>query len=498
MSTKIHFEDNNIYKLFLFSFFISIITYGFALTNFTLTIDNETPIYENFGLDFGRWGQNLIRYHLFKGHLQYFTLLLSLLLFSISVTRLTKLFNFQGFSAYFFCALFISFPQIAYQVVFGMMADIAALGFLLSVLCVEVFLKNIVEKSIPKKIIVLLSVSLILMFTLSLYQAFIFVPAVIYVILFFQNTFKDSFNLKIEIKSMAFFISVLIVSLFFYYISVKIICPPIEGSEYLTSFFSGKTDNHFLNFCSIWLKNLVGSFYYGGKMFLLTSLSSLFLIVQFILVKKHTLIRILILLSILLFPFLMSSIITNGYHPPRLYLTSSLVFAFVIVFSINYFKINAMMITKIIVVFTVFTNIYFVTNLFYSANKIYKHDKKIAEKIDAIIQNKYPNFFTTEKFIYFYGYFPYEYHEKFRLNKSEIFGGSVFMWDNGNNYRIVNFFEGADVAEYNMINSKEKFDQFKDSINNMPIWPNQESIKMFGDVVVVKLGNQKGAPLYFE
>ena len=71
-----------------------------------------------------------------------------------------------------------------------------------------------------------------------------------------------------------------------------------------------------------------------------------------------------------------------------------------------------MMITKIIVVFTVFTNIYFVTNLFYSANKIYKHDKKIAEKIDAIIQNKYPNFFTTEKFIYFYGYFPYEYHEK--------------------------------------------------------------------------------------
>jgi len=204
MSYPTNIKSENIYTLFFLTFSLTLLTYGFALTNFTVTIDNESPIFPDFGMSFGRWGQNLIRYHLFKGHLQYFTLLLSLLLFSISVTRLTKLFNFQGFSAYFFCALFISFPQIAYQVVFGMMADIAALGFLLSVLCVEVFLKNIVEKSIPKKIIVLLSVSLILMFTLSLYQAFIFVPAVIYVILFFQNTFKDSFNLKIEAPEMGF------------------------------------------------------------------------------------------------------------------------------------------------------------------------------------------------------------------------------------------------------------------------------------------------------
>ncbi|UPQ80527.1 glucosyltransferase domain-containing protein [Flavobacterium azooxidireducens] len=498
MLNSLNTKEESLIKLFLFSFFIAIITYGFALTNFTLTIDNEIPIFPDYGLDLGRWGQNLIRYHLFKGHLQYFSLLLSLFLFCVAATRLTNLLKFQGLSAYIFCALFISFPQIAYQVVFGMMADIAALGVLLSVLSVELFLKSHDEKSITKKSFQLLSVALILMFTLSLYQAFIFVPAVIYAILFFQNTFKESFRLRDELKNIMLFVGVLVSSLIFYYISVKIICPPIEGSGYLSSFVSGESDNHFLNFCSIWLKNLVGSFYYGGKTFFLVSLSSLFLIVRFVLDKKHTFLRIISLFSILLIPFLMSSIITNGYHPPRLYLTSSLVFAFIIIFTINYFKINKLLSTKIILVIAVFTNVYFVTNLFYSANKIYKQDKNIAEKIDAVIQSKYPDFFTTEKVIYFYGYFPYEYHEKFRLKNSEIFGGSIFVWDNGNNYRIVNFFKGADVADYKMIDSKEKFDQFKDSINTMPIWPNHESIKMFNDVVVVKLGNQKGLPLYFE
>ncbi|MDD2984924.1 glucosyltransferase domain-containing protein [Flavobacterium sp.] len=491
-------KDTYFYKLFSFSFLLAIITYGFALTNFTLTIDNEIPIFPDYGLDLGRWGQNLIRYHLFKGHLQYFSLLLSLFIFSLAAIRLSNLFKFKGIQAYFFCALFITFPQISYQVVFGMMADIAALGVLLSVLSVELFLKSINEKSIVKKGFVFLSVALLLMFTLSMYQAFIFVPVVIAILLFFQSTFQDSFNFKYEFKNLILFGGIILLSLLLYYLSVKIICPPIEGSGYLSSFISGESNNQFLDFCSIWLKNLVGNFYYGSQTFVLILISSLVLIASFVFNKKLLFVRLISLIILLILPFLMSSIITNGYHPPRLYLTSNLVFAFILVFSINNFKLNSLLASKIVVILIVITNIYFVTNLFYSANKIFKHDKKIAEKIDAIIQTKYPEFFTTEKVIYFYGYFPYEYHEKFRLRKSEIFGGSIFMWDNGNNYRIVNFFKGADVAEYKMIDSKEKFDTFKDSINKMPIWPNQESIKMFNDVVVVKLGNEKGSRLYFE
>lgn len=497
MSNSITSKDENIYKLFLFTFSLAILTYGFALSNFTLSIDNEIPIFPEFGLDLGRWGQNLIRYHLFGGHLQYFSLILSLFLFSVAATRLAKLFKFQDLSAYCFCALFITFPEISYQVVFGMMADVAGLGVLLSVYCVELFLQALEIKSTLKKMWLFLSVAVILMFTLSIYQVFIFVPTVVYLIYFFQNTYEDSFKLNLEIRKMLLFGAVVIVSGILYWLSVKIICPPLQDG-YLSSYVSGQTDNRFLNFCSIWLKNLVGSFYYGNRTFVVLTLVSLILFVRFFIQKKLAVIRFITLFALLLLPFMMSYFITNGYHPPRLYLTANIVFAFVIMFAVNHFKIAPFGITRIAILLIAFINIYFVTNLFYTVNKIYKHDKKIAEKIDSTIQTKYPNFFTTEKAIYFYGYFPYEYHQKFRLQNSEIFGGSIFNWDNGNNYRIVNFFKESDIAEYKMIDTKEKYNIVKDSIAKMPVWPDYESVKMFDNIVVVKLGNEKGMPLSVE
>lgn len=496
MTYSTNFKEENIYKLFVFSFSLAIVTYGFALTSFTISIDNEIPIYPDYGLDLGRWGQNLIRYHLFKGHLQYFSLMLSLFMFSVAAVRLTKLFKFQDLSAYCFCALFVTFPQISYQVVFGMMADIAAFGVLLSVYCIELFIKALEVKSPIKKILLFLLIALISMFTLSMYQAFLFVPATIYLILFFQSTFDDSFKLKLEIKNILLLGGIILFSLVLYYFSVKIICPATQNSSYLSSFVSGgETEkNQFLEFCSIWFKNLIGGFYYGERAFLLVLLSGAYLFVHFFIERKHILIRFVTLFFILLMPFLMSVIIKNGYHPPRLYLTSSLVFAFVIVFTLNRSKITSN-VTRIVILLIVILNIYFVTKLFYTVNKIYKHDKKIAEKIDYTIQTKYPKFSTTEQSVYFYGYFPYEYHQKFRLQDSEVFGGSVFNWDNGNNYRMINFFREADVAEYKMIDTKEKFDVIRDSMAKMPTWPDYESVRMFNNIVVVKLGNEKGMPV---
>lgn len=494
-NTKI--SNEKFYKLFLFSFFIVFITYGFALTNFTLSIDNEIPILPDFGLDGGRWGQNLIRYRLFKGHLQYFSLLLSLLLFSLAAVRLTKVFNFKGELAYIFCGLFLTFPEIAYQVVFSMMADVAAFGVLLSVFCVELFLIGLETKKFTKKTILFSIIILLLVFAFSIYQALIIVPITIYLILFLKATFEDNFKLNLELKKLVLFGFVVFTSAILYYFSVKIICPPMEGS-YLSSYMSGKADNQFLNFCSIFLKNLVGSFYYGERMFFITTLLSFSLFIYFIIKKNYAFIRFTALFLILLFTFLISFFITNGYHPPRLYVTANLVFAFITVFVINRFKIDSYLLTKVAIALIVITNIYFVTNLFYTINKIYKHDKKIAEKIDNIIQNKYPDFSTSEKIVYFYGYFPYEYHQKYRLDKSEVFGGSYFNWDNGNNYRIIHFFKEADVADYNMIDTKEKYYSIKDSIDKMPIWPDYESVKMVNKIIIVKLGKEKGMPISVE
>ena len=111
MFNTVENEDKSISKLFLSTFFLGIITYGFALTNFTLSIDNETPILSDFGLGLGRWGQNLILYHIFGGHLPYFSLILSLFLFSVAAVQISNLFKFNGFAAYCFCGKVINSPQ---------------------------------------------------------------------------------------------------------------------------------------------------------------------------------------------------------------------------------------------------------------------------------------------------------------------------------------------------------------------------------------------------
>lgn len=488
--------NRKIYFLFIYTFFLGIITYGFALTNFTVSIDNEMPIYSNFGMEVGRWGQNLILYHLFGGHLPYFSIILSLVLFSVAAIQINNLLKFNGLASYLFCGLFITFPQLSYQIIFGMMAVVAALGVIFSTFFVQVFLNAYKLESLPKKLAIYLAIALLLMFSLSNYQAFLFIPITLYLIVFFQETFSDDFNIISEFKKALHFAGVIIVGGVLYYFSVKIICPLQQGG-YIESFVAGENLNFFSNFITISKAHLLGNSFYGEKLYIIATLSVILISINLAFSKKHFVYRVLTLLVLIISPFILSYFITNGYHPPRLYVTLNLVFAFIIVLASSRFKVFTTSITLVFMGFMFLFNIYFVTKLFTSANKIYKHDVRIAEKIDNIIQTKYPSFSSTEKSIYFYGYFPYEYHQKYRLENSEIFGGSFYGWDNGNNFRIVNFFKEADIAEYNMV-TKEKYDSVKDSIANMPAWPDSESIKMINNVVVVKLGKEKGGPMYFE
>lgn len=485
-------------KMYFFTFFLSLVAYGFALSNYTLSVDNEIPILSDFALDMGRWGQNLIRYHLFNGHLQYFTLILGLFFFSVSAVRLSKLLKFENIYAYFFCGLFITIPQISYQVVFYMMSDIAGLGVLLSVISVEIFIKNIENSSKIKLFFYLLLSSLIIMFATSMYQILILFPVTIYVIHFFQKLHNEDFNQKKEIKNLFVFAGLILFSIVLYSISVKIICPPIKDSGYLLSFTSGNSNNMISMFFDIWINNLKGNFYYGEKLFIIVPLISVILLIRFFIEKKYFILKLLVLFFLILSPFLVSLFISNGYHPPRIYVTTGIIFAFLIVFFIKSFNINKYnYISSTFISLIIICNIYFITNLFYTCNKIYLYDKRNSEKMYDLILKKYPNFETTEKVVYFYGFFDFEYHQKFRLDKSEIFGGSVFHWGEADNYRVNNFFKLSNIGDFNMIN-KEQYDSVKDSISNMAVWPNEESIKMINGVVIVKLGDKKGAKLYFE
>lgn len=484
------------FQLLSFSIITSIIAYGFTLTNFSLSIDSEQVFLPDISLPLGRWGTNLIRYHIFNGIIPYFTLLISLLLFSIAAVEIAKLFRLSTIMSYVFCGLLLTFPQMAYQFVFTMQADVAALGFLMSALTIQWFIKFSNNPWSLKSAGYFLVASLAFMFVIALYQALAFIPIIIYVIVVFQNTFSEDYNFKNELKKGSLFIGLTITAIILYFLSVKVFCPNGDGTGFLANYRNSEV-NLFINFYETWMTNVKGESYYGNKSFIIASIISVFLAIKFFFDdRRKWLIRFFLLLSIMIIPFIISFFITSSYKPPRIYVTEGITFAFIIVLFLPIIKSRKALFTFSFLI--VITNIYFITMLFWSQYKVYNHDVNIARNIDNSIRAKYPDFDPNSDYVYFFGSVPYAEHQKFRLPDSEVFGGSFFIWDGGSNDRIINLFRFSDVAHYRKIDNKDSYLKIKDSIQPMPTWPKTGYIKRVNDVIIVKLGDTKGAKLWVE
>lgn len=483
--------------LILFSVVISVITYGFALNHFALTIDNEQN-FLNTGVssDLGRWGNNLIRCKIFGAIIPYFTLLISLIFLSLSAVNMTTLFKIKGVSTFVFCGLFLTFPQMAYQLIFAMQSDSVSIGFWMSTIAIEFFLLAFVHENKVKSVLLYLLSAFFLMFIISIYQALIFIPITIFIIIFFQNTFSDKFDFKIEFKKTLFFVSVLLISVVFYFISVKILCPEGASTSFMSTYSTGASNNRFIDFYNLLVDNFRGNLFYGQKTYVLVGIIALFFIVHSIINKKNLVWKLLSLFFILITPFIISLFITSGGNPPRLYVATGFVFAFLIVKLFDVLNVENIKLYFSLLICLV--NMYFITLLFQSSYKVFNHDLKISEKINSLIINKYPEYNENLHYVYFYGKLSDDNYNNFRLPNSEIFGGSFYQWDGGSNNRIINFNKFNNIANYKEIDNKESFLKIKDSIIKMPEWPNQESVKLFESVIVVKLGKEKGSKLHVE
>jgi len=483
-------------RLFTFSLIVSLIAYGFPLTNFTFTIDTEMSWDPNISLPLGRWGTNLFRHHIFNGITPYFTLLFSLIMLSLAAVEISKLFNFTKVLGYIFCCIFLTFPQMAYQLVFTMQADVVAVGFLLSAFIVKFFIMSSTGKFTLRSALYFSVAALLYMFTIGLYQALIFIPIVLYMVVFFQRTYLDDYNFASEFKKGLLFVGLVIAGCILYFISVKIIYPQATNALFAAPYTSGESQDRLTNFYNIWKSHLKGDAFYGSKTFIIASICAVVLFIMLLFKKGiNKFISIVVLVLLMLVPFLISFPITSGYHPPRLYITSGIVLAFLLVhlFSKLPFGKGPIAITGIVVLM----NIYFITMLFWSQQRIYEHDINLAKRIDFQINQKYPEFDPQSDYIYFFGGLPFSEHDRFRLPKSEVFGGSFFMWDNGSNYRINSFFRFTDSGYYKVIDKEEVYLKAKDSVHTMPAYPKEGYIKKVDNVMIVKLGDTEGAPLWF-
>ncbi|MDO5654743.1 MAG: glucosyltransferase domain-containing protein [Flavobacteriaceae bacterium] len=492
-------KEIKFYSLILFAFFASIIVYGFSLTNFSLMVDSESPIYPHYSLEHGRLGTNLIRYHIFGGLWPYFTQLLGLFFLSYSAVIMTKLFRFTGLWQILFILLFISFPQHAYQLAFTMQADAIGIGYFTGALAVYVFIRYLEGLELKSwirftNIWIVFVVFLLIAFTISIYQALIYVPVMLYAAYFFKNLFEE-FRIKEELIRLFSFIGLVIFGFLGYLLMVKIWVPAGEG-QYLSSYASGSLENQWLTFWKVFKSQILGKFYYGNQLNIIVLLSSVILFVYIIFKRKWFIFKLFVLIFLVVTPYAISYFITNNSHPPRIFIGSSIIFGFLPVFVLKKFLHNKIVLWLGILVF--FINTFYITQLFVAAHRIYTHDLMMARQLDQDIKQVIGKYKPNSTYVYLHGAPSSVPYQSMKIPNSEIFSSSIFQWDRGSNWRMLNFFRYHDLGDYKYVSSEENFDKIKDSISRMPLWPNPGSIVISDNVVAVKLAERAGARLPFQ
>ena len=102
---------------------------------------------------------------------------------------------------------------------------------------------------------------------------------------------------------------------------------------------------------------------------------------------------------------------------------------------------------------------------------------------------KFPGIPCLEYKVDFYGAKPF--NTVFPSIKTSTIGSSFFDWDGGHPKRIVYFMRLIGYTDINLM-EQDKRRSVVELYKNMPIWPARNSIKVSGNVILVKLGGIAG------
>lgn len=477
-------------KHFILFLFTAFATYFYGLIHFSLPVDAELPILSEFMLPNGRWGLNLIRYHLFNGYYPFLTLFTGLFFLSLSAVVINKILRLQGKDALLFGLLWISFPQLAYQLIFITQADGIGLGFFLSVSSLYFFDQLCKTNHILQKLLHGAMIVLSTMLYLSIYQSLVFIPATIYLIKLVLKLQNKHFALKQEIKQAVLYLLLALAGVMAYILSLMVINFELDGGYLQSAYLQEAGESRWGIFFKYLLKLLKGEMYQYNSTFLAATLAYLLTVYQYYKSGKQFWLKTLFLTILLILPFIISISIKSYYHPPRLYMAQGLVFGFMIT---NLIGLTNIKLLRLAAVLLIIVNCAFVNMLYRADYQIDQEDQYIAHVILEKIRKKYPDFNETATPVYFYGKLS---NGSYRINilPADVFGGSIFQWDEGNNYRILSFYKYYKIANFKLT-QQNQYEAIKEKIIQMPHWPSEESVQVINNIIVIKLGDKEGTAL---
>jgi hypothetical protein len=459
-----------------------IVVYGFELTHFTVSIDEDTLDTFTHTIDLGRWGHTFIKYYIFPDPwAPYFSMLFSLLMVAITSSICCACLNLAKKESIFFSILFVSLPQLAYQLQYTNQDESTGLALLASAgagyLSIKGGYRNLA-------ICVILYIA-----TMSLYQSYIFFGACLVTL----KLFKDYLDNSITIKKW-FIESVKVCAC----LIVAVLCYILLSKAIKTHFNLGESS--YLSSLVMWgplgivggIKNSISFIYqrfsfqsnYGLNTFPVCILFALVIIVKAISKKdiNGVVLSLLLLILVLISPFFMNILIANG-TPARTLSQMPLIFAGVIIISFKYISSDTLkaVVTGILLLIACAAS----SQLFYSDYYSESQNTNLSQRVLQDIYRKYPKFNSLDNRVLFYG--KMELKNPWRMWDSNDFGVSFFERGDGN--RIANYINVFGIGDVRTVEFPQSIPTLNDELSTMNEWPKEGSIKMVGKDVIVKLSD---------
>ena len=490
--------------------FFALFAYGFPLTHFTLSIDEENALYREFGDAIsvwstqGRFGISIFKviFHDWQTNsvtatflavtsLSLTSVIWAYALNSMIPARKNVGFDFGGLAL---ALIFLTFPAHSENIGFSIMSFEIGVGWIL----ISISSLLIAKWAILKKNSSYMLIGLLLIISaVSIYQAFlpVFICEVIFITLMYLIYLQKKSN-DVSFKEYAIillkYILVTILSLIIYKIIDKIVSLFIPKSDYVEGFFLWGKQNPttiIKGLCANFKSLIEGDVIYGSGIILPTIL--LCVLIMFVFIyrsiinnKAKITARILLLLFIafVISPFLMP-ILLGSPMPIRTNLVLSVFLASV--WYLLYLLTEKRLLRIVIIFVFMIASVYqsqSMTQLYYSDYSRYQEDVKMANQIGYRILDLNLGEVPSKPVVFVGGH-----AQKQRKNiiKQEVLGFSFFEWDGGNPLRIGNFMRSLG---YEYINpSEEERNKAIEIAKSMPAWPYKGSVVFKNDLVIVNL-----------
>lgn len=492
--------------MILISLCLALIAFGFMLTHYSLTIDEETWA-NNAGnslswLKEGRFGIYLLDC-IFSPNGSYIPYLwdwISVILWSLSApiilySIISYFPSYRPFNVLIFCTYFSTIPlcvgEILSYSMFNLQISIAMFCTVIS--C---WLSGLYQKSGRKRLL-LISV-ILLVFAISVYQAFLCVYITWAFSCVLIEVLQGKLIKKKVLHNLLSYAGVFVVSAAVYGgINLFISHYIIASGNHLTESYVGWGNGNLFVTIFLALANVIrvsfgitvlGQNVYGGIAICVTTILFCAAMIYAIIKangKKQKWYLFFITACFVISPFSLYIALGTYKTPGRMLIAISLTGAIQWLILLTFFsekkKVHHALIALSLIV--LIYNVFAMNRLFYDSWRVYQYDKDTAAQIMSEIEQK--GYSYKNKPVAFIGM--YDDHAGIPLIRSDSCGGSFFNWDDGDNSRFTNFFhaEGYPIIRPTpaQISSALK------SSRNMPLWPNPSGIVETQECIVVHLSD---------